>query len=142
MTVGSAAALFGTMILLSLAPSPTEIALVARSITFGIKNGFLMVAGIVFADFLFIIAAVIGLATIAELLGPLFVVVQSIAGVYLIYIGVVQFRREALTAEPSTEATSSGSSSFLSGFVLTFGDPKAIFGYASLLPAFVDLTAI
>jgi threonine/homoserine/homoserine lactone efflux protein len=30
----------------------------------------------------------------------------------------------------------------LSGFVLTFGDPKAIFGYASLLPAFVDLTAV
>jgi threonine/homoserine/homoserine lactone efflux protein len=142
MTVASATALFAVMLVLSFAPGPTEIALVARSITSGAAHGVIMIFGIVFADFLFIMLAVVGLAAIAEAVGPLFLFVKYSAGVYLVVLGIRQLRTRVATIEKSKSIGASRASSFLSGLFLTLGDPKAIVGYMSLLPAFVDLSHV
>ena len=141
MTVGSATALFAIMVVLAFVPGPTEIAVVARSVSSGVTHGLIMICGIVIADFLFILLAVAGLAVVAEALGPLFVLVNYAAGAYLILLGVRQIRVPASTgaAEPSDF---SRIASLSSGFFLTLGDPKAILGYMSLLPAFVDLSRV
>ena len=142
MTVGSTAALFATMVVLAFAPGPTEVAVVARSITSGVTHGLIMICGIVIADFLFIIFAVAGLAAAAEAFGPLFVFVKYAAGVYLIVLGVRQVRAPAAAAKTPESADSSRLASLSSGLFLTLGDPKAILGYMSLLPAFVDLSRV
>jgi threonine/homoserine/homoserine lactone efflux protein len=142
MTVSSAAALFSVMLVLSFAPGPTEIAIVARSITSGFTHGLIMICGIVIADFLFIIVAVAGLAVIAEALGPLFVLVKYAAGAYLVALGIGQLRAPPATVDNPESTGSSWLSSLLSGLILTLGDPKAILGYMSLLPAFVDLERV
>ena len=142
MTFASAGALFGVMVVLAFTPGPTEVAVVGRSITSGVGQGLIMICGIVIADFLFIVLAVAGLAAIAEALGPLFLLVKIAAGAYLIILGIGLFRAPPRTVNHLEVARSSWLSSLSSGLVLTLGDPKAILGYMSLLPAFVDLSRV
>ena len=142
MTAGSSAALFLTMLLLAFVPGPTEVAVVARSLTRGRSHGFIMVGGIVAADFLFIVAAVAGLSAVAAALGPLFAAVELGAGLLLVAFGLSQLGRRRSQGEPTARAPAARTASFASGLLLTLGDPKAILGYMSLLPAFVDLSAV
>lgn len=139
MNLASAAALFGTMVVLSLAPGPTEVVLVARAATQGPASGAAMIAGIVFADFLLIAIAFSGLVAAAAALGSLPTAALGGAGAFLLYLGVAQLRSSA--SAPDASATRQQVASFSSGLLLTLGDPKAVFGYAALLPAFVDLSS-
>ena len=142
MTVGSATALFAIMVVLAFVPGPTEIAVVARSVSSGVTHGLIMICGIVIADFLFILLAVAGLAVVAEALGPLFALVNYAAGAYLILLGVRHFRMPPAGTGAAESSDFSRIASLSSGFFLTLGDPKAILGYMSLLPAFVDLSRV
>ena len=60
MTFSSIAALFGSMIVLAIIPSPSVFAVVARSIASGFTHGFVTVIGIVVGDFIFITLAITG----------------------------------------------------------------------------------
>jgi threonine/homoserine/homoserine lactone efflux protein len=91
---------------------------------------------------MFIFLAVAGLAAIADALGPFFLLVKLAAGVYLIILGIGLLRASPRAASHREFARSSWLSSLSSGFLLTLGDPKAILGYMSLLPAFVELSNI
>lgn len=133
-------ALVGTMLVLSVAPGPADFAVVARSLSAGALQGFIMIAGIVTADLLFILAALYSLARVAESMGPLFLVLKFAGAAYLIWLGV-----NALRARPNgpvdvanPTSPSAGRSSYLTGLLLTLADPKAILFYLGLLPAFVD----
>ena len=95
--------------------------------------------GIVVADIIFILVAVYGLVFIAEALGDRFTLVKYIGGAYLIWLGISMWRAEARTRQRGEVGDSSPASSFLAGFLLTFGDQKAILFYLGFFPAFVDL---
>jgi threonine/homoserine/homoserine lactone efflux protein len=142
MTIGSIAALFGTMLVLSAVPGPSDFAVAARSASAGFTHGLLMVLGIVAADLLFILAAVCGLAALAEHFGTAFRLAQYGCGVYLIWLGWSLWKSKSGHADSAGPASPSGFSSFSSGFLITLGDPKAILFYASLLPAFLDLSRV
>ncbi|MDX1512130.1 MAG: LysE family translocator [Gammaproteobacteria bacterium] len=142
MTGSTIAALFGTMLILSAAPGPSDFAVVARSISAGFIQAIIMVSGIVVADFLFIALAVLSLAEVAESMGNLFLLVKYACGIYLVWLGVGSIRRRPKTEEVPEMGEASGYSSFLGGFMITLGDPKAIFFYLGLFPAFVDLPNI
>jgi threonine/homoserine/homoserine lactone efflux protein len=137
-TIASAAALFGTLVVLSLAPGPTEIALVARSTSHGYATGAAMVAGILVADALLIAIAFTGLATVAASIGDLSFAISILAAAFLVYLGIGQLSRPSVA--PGLGAATGQITSFSAGLTLTLADPKALFGYAALLPAFVDLT--
>jgi threonine/homoserine/homoserine lactone efflux protein len=101
-----------------------------------------MIFGIVAADFLFIIAAVAGLSVVAAALGPFYVLIELLAGLLLIVFGFSQVRARPSPAETVARPVGEWAASFTGGFLLTLGDPKAIVGYMSLLPAFIDLSAV
>src|SRR5690606_23219346 len=69
---------------------------------------------------------------------------RYMAGAYLIWFGISLLKsKPALQQyEAAGRSASTLSASFLSGLFLTLGDVKAIFFYASLFPAFVDLASI
>lgn len=130
------------MLVLSVAPGPSDFAVVARSISAGFAQALFMIAGIVIADFLFIALAVLSLAGVAESLGNLFVLVKYACGAYLIWLGAGSFRHSSTSAGLPEIREESGYTSFLSGLLITLGDPKAILFYLGLFPAFVDLPNI
>ncbi|MCW8128373.1 LysE family translocator [Microbulbifer halophilus] len=136
-------ALFTAMAALALVPSTSVALIVARSSSAGFSNGSAVAAGIVVGDLVFVFLAVLGMAALAEVLGSFFLILRYLAGAYLIWFGISLMRsKPLLPLEYSGRSVSKLSASFLSGLLITIGDIKAIFFYASLFPAFVDLATI
>ena len=119
MTITSALMLYATMIILALIPGPGVIVVVARSLDSGFRQGLATAMGVLSGDFVFISLAVFGLATLAELMGNLFVVIKVMGAGYLIYLGVSLF-----VSKPTFTSIS---------------NPKVILFYFSFFPAFFDL---
>ncbi len=126
--------------MLAIIPSVSVLAVTARSAAFGFTHGVLTALGIVAADILFILVAVYGLALVAELMGAQFKLVQYLGGAYLVWLGVSLWRADAKAHKSDEIKQSSRSSSFLTGFLITLGDQKAILFYLGFFPAFIDLT--
>lgn len=130
------------MLVLSVAPGPSDFAVVARSIASGFGHALLMIGGIVAADVLFIVLAVYGLAAVAEAMGTLFTLLQYLGGGYLIWLGASALRAQPADVGAKDARKHARFSSFIGGLLITLGDPKAILFYMGLLPAFVDLASI
>ncbi len=135
--------LFAAMATLALVPSTSVALVVARSSSAGFANGSAVAAGIVVGDLVFVYLAVFGMAALAEAMGGLFLILRYLAGAYLIWFGISLMRsKPSLQIKDHGRSASKLSTSFFSGLILTLGDVKAIFFYASLFPAFVDLATI
>lgn len=137
-------AFFVIMITLSAIPGASVALVVTRSISLGIGNGLAVILGIVLADLLFILFAILGLSALAEAMGSLFLVIRYIAGAYLVWLGysLLIVKNKTVISLNKSNSTGSLASSFLAGFFLTLGDIKAIFFYASLLPGFIELSSL
>lgn len=143
MSLFEIAALFVVMATLALLPSTSVALVVARSSTAGFLNGAAVAAGIVLGDLVFVFLAALGMAALAEVVGSLFLILRYMAGAYLIWFGISVLKSDAsLNVEAAGRSVSTLSASFFSGLIVTLGDVKAIFFYASLFPAFVDLATI
>jgi threonine/homoserine/homoserine lactone efflux protein len=134
------------LILLALAaiPSASVALVVTRSAFHGVGNGVAVSAGIVLGDLLFATLALLGMGVLAESMGSLFAVIKYLGGAYLIWLGIGLLRTADLNAfRPGVKGRASNlATSFLAGLFLTLGDIKAILFYASLFPAFVDMTRL
>lgn len=142
MTISSITALFGTMLVLAVAPGPSDFAVVARAIASGFTQSLFMISGIVIADILFIVLAVWTLAEVAQSMEGLFRWVTYLCGLYLIWLGVSSIRSQPRAEDLQKARSSSAYSSFVGGMLITFSDPKAILFYMGLFPAFLDLPNI
>ena len=134
--------MLGSLIVLAIVPSVSVLAVTARAVAFGFTHGLFTALGIVVADILFILVAVYGLALIADMMGEQFRFIQFIGAGYLIWPGISLWRADAHSRRCETVRQSSWSSSFLTGFLITLGDQKAIFFYLGFFPAFIDLSTM
>ena len=128
--------------MLAIVPSVSVLAVTARAAAFGFSQGLFTAAGIVVADVLFILVAVYGLALIAEMMGDQFRLVQYIGAAYLIWLGISMWRADTRASTADSVPQSSWLSSFLTGFLITLGDQKAILFYLGFFPAFIDLSTM
>lgn len=142
MTTAATLALFGTMLAIAIVPGPSDFLVVGRSMAAGFTHGLGVTLGVIAADYIFILAAVLSLGVIAEQLGGLFVVVKYACGLYLIALGVATWVTRSGSAGDTYARRGPWLASVSSGFLITFGDPKAILFYMGLLPAFVDMATV
>lgn len=141
MDLATAASLLGVMLVLAAVPSASVALVVTRAATLGLANGISVALGIVLGDLAFVALALLGMSFLAETIGPFFAVLKICGGTYLIWLGINLLRsRSEVELVPSSSTPLSLAASFVSGFVLTLGDAKAIIFYASLFPAFVDMS--
>ena len=140
LSLASILALLGTLIVLAVIPSVSVLAVSARAAAFGFTHGMFTALGIVIADIIFILVAVYGLALIAGLMGEQFTLIKYIGGAYLIWLGISLWRNDSRARKSETVKQSSLGSSFLTGFLITLGDQKAILFYLGFFPAFIDLS--
>ncbi|GAB4358756.1 MAG: LysE family translocator [Kiloniellaceae bacterium] len=137
------------MFLLSVSPGPGFLMVVARALCGGFAAGLAAVAGLVVGDILFLVLAILGLSTLAAVMGEFFLAVKLLGAAYLIWLGVKTWRsRPSLPAMEAPvaasrlpESRSLGRAALL-GFFVTLGNPKVILFYGALLPTFVDLEAL
>ena len=144
MSIYDSIALIGIMATLAIVPSASVALVIARTAALGIANGLAVSAGIVLGDLVFIGLAIWGLSAIVEAMGSLFVLVKLLGGLYLIWFGYCLLSKDGTTKVAASGTYKKGSlvASFMAGFILTLGDIKAIVFYASLLPLFIDVSAI
>lgn len=149
MSFADAVWLFGIMVVLAATPSASVALVVSRAAVYGVRSGAAVAAGIVTGDLVFVTLALLGMSSLAQALGPFFVAIKFLGGGYLIFTGVQVLRaglsRKSAGAETDRPAASAGrhhTTSFVAGFLLTLGDLKAIFFYASLFPTLADMSAL
>ena len=143
MSLFDALALFIIMITLAAIPSTSVALVVTRSATMNLANGVAVSMGIVVGDLIFVMLAILGLTALSEIMGGFFLAVKFAAGIYLIWFGITLIRSKTQKITVEYSGTSSGIfTSFLAGLFVTLGDVKAIFFYASLFPAFIDVSAL
>ncbi len=136
------AALFLALFLLALMPSTSVLVVSTRAATSGLRHGAWAALGIVAADLLFILAAVLGLSLLVRLPESLHFALRVAAAAYLTLLGLRFLRTPARLPTGSLPVTFRRSASFAMGFFLTVIDLKAIVFYLGFLPAFLDLKAL
>ena len=136
--------LFGIMVVLAAIPSSSVALVVTRSVTLGVSNGIVVAVGIVSGDLIFILLAMLGLSVVAETMGSLFMIIKYLGAFYLLWLGISLLRSKSESVFTTNKAAQKSSliTSFLAGLFLTLGDIKAIIFYVSLLPMFIDLSAL
>ncbi|MDA3834918.1 MAG: LysE family translocator [Spirochaetales bacterium] len=143
MTTISIITLLATMVVLAAIPSASVALVVTRSVTLGIRNGISVACGIVLGDLIFVALAILGMSFLAETMGSFFVILRYIGGAYLVWIGFNLVRSNGRVNLIRSDASKlSLLASFVSGLLLTLGDIKAILFYASLFPAFVNMSSL
>ena len=115
-------------------PGPGVFAIVGRALFQGFGPTLVFIAGIMTGDFLYLLFAFTGLAVIAHQFGEFFFVIRLIGGGYLIYLGVRLWLVPPAAVETGSAPAGNRGKAFLSGVVLTFGNPKVILFYLGLLP--------
>jgi len=135
--------LSATLVTLSALPSTSVALVLARSAAAGVRAGSAVALGIVLGDLVFVWLALAGMGALAESLNGAFDWVRLGCGGYLLYLGFRCWR----TAPPTTENPKNARpgrlwQDTLTGLLVTLADVKAIVFYASLFPAFVDLSRL
>ena len=122
-----------------LVPGPGVAAIVARALGGGFWSAVPMIVGILVGDLVYLVFAIFGLAAIAALFGPLFIIIRFASAAYLLYIAWQFWSAKPGKEQLGPRAREPWSRTFISGFALTLGNPKTIAFYLALLPTVIPL---
>jgi threonine/homoserine/homoserine lactone efflux protein len=143
MTLESAISFSMALILWVLIPGPAILAIVGRSLTAGLKPALKLIVGILIGDLFYISVVLLGITAVGKILGEFFYIIRILGALYLVFLGTKLWLK---TPEFQTPASTNGKpdhyQSFLSGFSITLGNPKAILFHLGFLPTFFDLSDI
>jgi threonine/homoserine/homoserine lactone efflux protein len=120
-------------------PGPNMIYLVSRSITQGRCAGFISLAGVSAGLFVYLMAAVVGIARLIVLVPSLYTGIKIIGAVYLLWLAWSAARpggKSAFTPE-QVPAESSGKL-LVKGMMTNLLNPKTAILYITVIPQFVD----
>ncbi|QLE73149.1 LysE family translocator [Streptomyces rectiverticillatus] len=122
-----------------LTPGPNMIYLVSRSITQGRRAGLVSLLGVAVGFFVYLLAAVAGLATLFSLVPAVYTALKLAGAAYLAYLawktlkpgGVSAFDPKPLPPDPARKL-------FTMGLVTNLLNPKIAILFISVLPQFID----
>jgi threonine/homoserine/homoserine lactone efflux protein len=143
LTIESATVYFLALLIWVLIPGPAILTIVGRSLTTGFRSSQKLIVGILLGDIFYISIVLFGMAAIGKILGDFFFIIRMMGASYLVYLGL---RLVFNSSNPQTSVQTSNNPdryrSFLAGFSITLGNPKAILFHLGFLPTFFDLRAI
>ncbi len=131
------------LVLAAASPGPAVVALVARTLARGRAGSRAFILGLVLGDIVWLAGAVLGLAALAAALGPFFMLVRLAGAAYLLLLAwrLWTARHEPLATRAGTPVRSA-SSQFMTGILLSLGNPKSMAFYLALLPTLLDVGRI
>jgi threonine/homoserine/homoserine lactone efflux protein len=134
---------FASALLLAAAsPGPGVAAIVARVLGRGPKGALAFSAGVAIGDVVWLTAAVVGLAAVAQAFHGVFLVIKYAGAAYLLYLAwrIWTAPADATLAMPTSAERPARL--FLAGLSLTMGNPKVMVFYMALLPTILDLARV
>lgn len=123
-------------------PGPGMTAIVARALGSGFRETLFMGLGLVLGDLVYLTAVVLGLAFIAQTFTTAFMVIKILGALYLVYIAYRLWTAGLLPQDIQAKKTAHMGLSFLSGLLVTLGNPKTMLFYVALVPTLIDVNRI
>lgn len=124
-------------------PGPGVTAVVARSLTHGMRGAPAFIAGFLLGDLTWFIGAAAGLAALAQTAQTVFLIVRYAGALYLLYLA---YRLWTAPARPFEVAEGRASDRprrlFLGSLSLTLGNPKTMIFFVALLPTVIPLRTL
>ena len=121
-------------------PGPSVLLIVAHSISFGWKRGVVTVAGATMGIAVQLTIAAIGLISLLNAVTHAFEWLRWVGAVYLIYLGIKQWRSANGPLELET-ASATKKNLFFQGLVITIFNPKSLIFIVAFLPQFINIAA-
>ena len=133
----------GAMIILFLTPGPVWVALMARSLSHGMRGALPLALGVVIGDFTWPFIALLSIQELSGLYAEMLVWLRySAAGIFWL-MGAHLIRTTSRPISTQNKLTRPGFvAGFLAGLLVIIGNPKAILFYMGVLPGFFDLSSI
>lgn len=133
----------GALVILFLTPGPVWIAIIARTVSGGLKSGFSLVLGVSLGDLLWPIIVYFGLGVLIFVYADILLFIRYIAAVILILMGIQVLRNFKKNIESNDNLTKTGFwAGFTAGLIAVTANPKATLFYLTLLPSFFDFSKI
>ncbi len=144
MTFESALSFFVAILIFGITPGPGVFATIARALVHGAASCLPLTLGMILSDILYLIAACLGLATIATHWSELFTVIRFVGAAYLMYLGYKMWTTPVSADDINGGKMPKGSAAanFLQGFLISASNPKVILFYIAFLPTFMDLSVL
>ena len=133
--------LFVPVALISIcSPGPATMLAISNSMNYGVRRVHYSSLGNIIGQFIVASLAMMGVGALLKTSELLFDIVKVVGAVYLIYLGVQQWRNKSklnMNTEKSASVTSN-SKIALKGLILALSNPKDIFFFTALLPQFIN----
>jgi threonine/homoserine/homoserine lactone efflux protein len=140
MDPGLLLAFIATVTVLMVMPGPNVALIVANSIAYGSRYGLLTVAGTSSAMVVQLGLTALGMTELLGTLGVWFEWLRWIGVVYLIYIGVAQWRAHPVDLTRTRPQPRSARVIYLRALLVSLTNPKTLLFYGAFFPQFVVLT--
>jgi threonine/homoserine/homoserine lactone efflux protein len=142
MTLATIIAYCGALFIAAAIPGPGMTAIVARALGSGFRPTFFMGLGLILGDIVYLTAVILGLAIVAKTFTTVFLVIKFIGAAYLVYIAYKLWTAGLLSQTVTADTENRAGRSFLSGLLVTLGNPKTMLFYIALAPSLLPLSAI
>jgi homoserine/homoserine lactone efflux protein len=124
---------------LMLIPGPNVALIVSNSIAHGPRYGLLTVVGTSSAMVVHLAVAALGMTRALGALGAGFEALRWIGVVYLIGLGVAQWRAAPLDLTKVPPEPKSASAIYWRGLLVSLSNPKTLLFYGAFFPQFIDI---
>ncbi len=142
MTPATLIAYSGALFIAAAIPGPGMTAIVARALGSGFRSTFFMGLGLILGDLCYLTAVVLGLALVAQTFTTPFLIIKYLGALYLCHIAWKLWTAGLLPQDIEAQRATHAGLSFLSGFLLTLGNPKTMLFYVALVPTLLPLDKI
>jgi homoserine/homoserine lactone efflux protein len=123
--------------ILILIPGPNVALIVANSVTYGSRYGFLTVAGTSAAMIVQLSLTILGMTELLGRMGAWFEWIRWIGVAYLIYLGVTTWRAPPQNLNEVAPERKSARAMFTHALLVSLTNPKTLFFYGAFFPQFV-----
>jgi threonine/homoserine/homoserine lactone efflux protein len=124
---------------LMLIPGPNVALIMANSVAYGPKYGFLTIAGTTSAMVVQLCLTALGMTEVLGTLGTWFAWLRWLGVVYLLYLGIAQWRAPAIDLTKTRPEPKSVRAIYTKALLVSLTNPKTLLFYGAFFPQFVTM---
>jgi len=130
--------------LIAISPGSGAVLSMSHGLAYGLKKASATVLGLQFGLILVLVIAGAGVGSLLLASSLAFTIVKTVGALYLIYLGIAQWRAKPAAASVSTAGLAAHPSfgkRVMTGFLTNATNPKGIIFMVAVLPQFIDQKA-
>lgn len=129
------------VLIFQLIPGPGTLAILGATARGGVRTGLGAVLGTLCGDFLFMLAAVLGLAAVLTAYPVAFAVLRGFGIAYLIWMGLSLLRAPAADKDGNEVSSFGAWAAFRRAFAVSLTNPKVVMFFMAFFPLFLKADA-